>query len=29
MRSDERIKGIHKSAHSRGDGGLVEGLQVG
>ena len=29
MRSDERNKGIHRSAHSRGDGGLVEGLQLG
>ena len=29
MRSDERNKGIHRSAHRRGDGGLVEGLQLG
>ena len=28
MRSDERNKGIHRSAHSQGDGGLVEGLQL-
>ena len=28
MRSDERNKGIHRSAHSRGDGVLVEGLQL-
>ena len=28
MRSDERDKGIHRSAHSRGDWGLVEGLQL-
>ena len=26
-RFDERNKGIHRSAHSRGDGGSVEGLQ--
>ena len=29
MRSDERNKGIHRSANSRGDGDLVEGLQLG
>ena len=28
MRSDESDKGIHRSAHSRGDWGLVEGLQL-
>ena len=28
-RSDERNKGIHRSAHSRADGGLVEALQQG
>ena len=29
MRSDECNKGIHRSARTRGDGGLVEGLQLG
>ena len=28
MRSDERDKGIHRSAHSRGDWSLVEELQM-
>ena len=26
--TDERDKGIYRSAHSRGDGGLVESLQL-
>ena len=29
MPFDERNKGIHRSAHSRGDGGLVESLYLG
>ena len=28
MRSDKRNKGIQRSAHSRGDGSLVKGLQL-
>ena len=28
MRSDERDKGIHRSAYSRDDVGVVEGLQL-